>query len=360
MFWFDALPSGRRTPVGRGAKTRLARTFSILWAVLLGSVVALPTASRKAPEAHIELDPFYLLPGSSRAFEVEYVAKINEVPQGTQRLRIWVPVPRDSEAQSIEKLTFSQEPRISVEPMYGNKIAYWEISNPPTAITLQMSFRCTRKEIRSNLANLEEDGFESANSFARLRQPDRLVTVDEAVRTLSNEITRREVTTLAKARTIYDYVLAHMAYAKTQPGWGTGSTRFACEFGQGNCTDFHALFISLCRAQGIASAFEIGLFLPYETGSNEPVSGYHCWAFFRSPGKTWVPVDCSEARRNPERSGYFFGALTSNRVALSAGRDIELRPKQDGPPLNYFVDPYAEADGRVVKTQKTWSFHDLD
>jgi len=44
---------------------------------------------------------------------------------------------------------------------------------------------------------------------------------------------------------------------------------------------------------------------------------------------------------------YYFGNLTENRVAFSVGRDIELVPRQNGKPLNYFVYPYVEVDGRV-------------
>jgi hypothetical protein len=47
-------------------------------------------------------------------------------------------------------------------------------------------------------------------------------------------------------------------------------------------------------------------------------------------------------------------------VTLSTGRDITLAPKQDGAPLNYFLNPYAEADGKPVKTGKDWSYKDLD
>jgi hypothetical protein len=77
------------------------------------------------------------------------------------------------------------------------------------------------------------------------------------------------------------------------------------------------------------------------------------------PGKTWVPVDCSEADRFPDKKEFFFGGHTSNRVTLSTGRDIALVPRQAGEPLNYFLNPYAEADGKPVKAEKTWSFRDL-
>jgi hypothetical protein len=56
-----------------------------------------------------------------------------------------------------------------------------------------------------------------------------------------------------------------------------------------------------------------------------------------------VPVDASEAAKDPSRREYFFGAHDENRVEFSRGRDLVLNPPQAGEPLNYFVYPYAEA-----------------
>jgi hypothetical protein len=35
----------------------------------------------------------------------------------------------------------------------------------------------------------------------------------------------------------------------------------------------------------------------------------------------------------------------ANRIAIGTGRDLVLNPPQSGEPLNYFMYPYAEADG---------------
>jgi transglutaminase-like putative cysteine protease len=249
---------------------------------------------------------------------------------------------------------------VTTEPKYGNKMAYWEIENPGASNELKMNFICRRQEILMDLSRLGSDGQDAVAQFTVFKQPDKLVLVDDEIRKLSREVTAGKQTTLEKARAIYDYVLGKMTYDKNHAGWGLGSTRHACDVGKGNCTDFHALFNSLCRAEGIASGFEIGLYLPYEKGKDEPLGGYHCWAFFRVPGKTWVPVDCSEADRFAERREYFFGAHTPNRVTLSTGRDLVLEPRQAGEPLNYFLNPYAEADGKPVKTEKSWSYRDMD
>jgi transglutaminase-like putative cysteine protease len=306
------------------------------------------------------VDKKFLKPSESRTFSVEYVGKVAEIPAGTKKLRVWLPAPQDSTVQSIKNLSFSKEAKFGVESKYGNKIAYFEIENPGAAAEIAMKFECTRLEIKTDLDALKADGKDEADSFAVYRKADKLVLVDDEMKQLSDKVVAGRTGTLEKSRAIYDYVVSKMTYDKNHQGWGLGSTRHACDVGKGNCTDFHALFNSLCRAQGIASGFEIGLYLPYNRKSDEKLGGYHCWAFFRVPGKTWVPVDASEASRFADRKEFFFGGHTSNRVTLSTGRDIVLEPKQGGEPLNYFLNPYAEADSKPVKTDKSWSYKDLD
>jgi transglutaminase-like putative cysteine protease len=301
----------------------------------------------------------FLKPGDSRTFAITYTGQIKDIPAGTKKLRVWLPVPQDSTVQTIRDLKFSRDMGLANEPKYGNRIAYAEIESPGTSAEITMSFVCTRLEIKSDLDKLAGDANDPAGSFNVFRGPDSLVLVDDEMRKLSADITKGRKDTLDKARAIYDYVLEKMTYDKNHEGWGQGSTRHACDVGKGNCTDFHALFNSLCRAQGIASGFEIGLYLPYEKGKEEKLGGYHCWAFFRVPGKSWVPIDASEADRFPDRAKFFFGGHTSNRVTLSTGRDINLQPNQDGPALNYFLNPHAEADGKPVKCEKTWSFKEV-
>jgi transglutaminase-like putative cysteine protease len=302
----------------------------------------------------------FLKPSESRTFSIEYVGKVVDIPAGTKKLRVWLPVPQDSTVQSIKNLSFSKEAKLGVEPKYGNKIAYVEIDNPAATAEIAMKFECTRTEIKTDLDALKSEGKDDPDSFTVYRKADKLVLVDDEMKKMSDKIVAGKTGTLEKSRAIYDYVVSKMTYDKNHQGWGLGSTRHACDVGKGNCTDFHALFNSLCRAQGIASGFEIGLYLPYARKSDEKLGGYHCWAFFRVPGKTWVPVDASEASRFADRKEFFFGGHTSNRVTLSTGRDIVLEPKQAGEPLNYFLNPYAEADGKTAKTDKSWSYKDLD
>jgi transglutaminase-like putative cysteine protease len=120
---------------------------------------------------------------------------------------------------------------------------------------------------------------------------------------------------------------------------------YACDAKRGNCTDFHALLIGMARSVGIPARFAIGLPLPESRQSGE-IAGYHCWAELYVERQGWVPVDSSEASKNPAKRAYFFGHHDENRLEFSRGRHLTLTPAQKGPPLNFFVYPYAEVDGR--------------
>jgi hypothetical protein len=90
--------------------------------------------------------------------------------------------------------------------------------------------------------------------------------------------------------------------------------------------------------------FEIGFPIPQVKGSGE-VGGYHCWAKFHD-GQKWIPVDISEADKHPELKEYYFGNLTADRVTFTRERDLQLDPPQQAGPVNYFVYPHVEVDGR--------------
>jgi transglutaminase-like putative cysteine protease len=166
---------------------------------------------------------------------------------------------------------------------------------------------------------------------------------------------------LEAGRELFDLVNRELQYSKNGNGWGQGDVNWVCDSKYGNCTDFHSLFIGLARSRKIPGKFEIGFSLPVARGSGE-IAGYHCWAKFCAEGKGWIPVDISMANQNAKLKDYFFGNLTEDRVAFSEGRDINLVPKQDGPPLNFFVYPYVEVSGKpwpADKITKRFAYEDL-
>jgi transglutaminase-like putative cysteine protease len=294
----------------------------------------------------------------SRTFEFTYQATVTGLKAG-ELARVWVPIPPSDENQSVKILGIEPAKlKMGTEPVYGNRIGYLEAkADSEGKVPLKLVYRVTRREVKgeTSLKTREE-----AERLARFLKPDAKVPLTgKPLELIKDRKLPGDAT--GKARVFYDVVNGHMTYSKEGTGWGRGDAVWACDSKYGNCSDFHSLFISLARSQKIPARFEIGFPLPEKRGSGE-VPGYHCWAFFCPDGKVWVPVDISEANKNPKMRDYYFGNLTENRVAFSSGRDVELTPKQEGPPLNFFIYPYAEVGGKEYppeKVQKKFSFRDV-
>jgi transglutaminase-like putative cysteine protease len=300
-----------------------------------------------------------------RHFSFHYAFTVNDVQPG-KRVRIWIPLAHSDAFQDVSVTSKSGDLRLKQvrQPADGNEVLYAETSKAEKAeYKFSIEYDIVRKE-HVVLANGEPvTGPPSAIvprlDLARFLEPDRLVPVTGVPATLAAQQTKGATTQLEKAKDIYDYVFRTMKYDKTGEGWGHGDTLWACDSKHGNCTDFHSVFISMARAEKIPARFQIGFPLPADKHSAE-IPGYHCWAEFYLDKTGWVPVDISEAWKHQEKHDYFFGAHDVNRVQFTQGRDLKLKPAQDGPPLNYFVYPYAEVGGKEYPNVSiAFSFEDI-
>ena len=304
-------------------------------------------------------------PPRTRAFEFTYAAVVRDVPAGAAAADVWLPLPPSDEDQTVTDLRIDGpvESVRTEEKTFGNRIAYFHVAGPgkSPALEFRISFQTVRKEVLAPPEQTPASAPTDAERADRARdlQSERLCVVNDRIRDLAREITAGREGAGPRGRAIYDYVQTHMRYDKTGTGWGNGDTVFACAEQRGNCTDFHALFISLARAAEIPALFEMGFPLPTDR-TEGPVAGYHCWTRFYQPGRGWIPVDASEGWKQPSKRDYFFGALDENRVRLTRGRDLVLEPAQKGPPLNYFIYPYVEVDGKAhAAVDRRFSFRDL-
>jgi len=331
------------------------KTLTLSGILALG--ISLPTVMLVSSPGAVNSAP-------SRTFDLTYSAEIHDLPAGTKEVDLWLPFPQSDEYQKIlsAKVNSAFPTKIETASQYGNKMVHLVVKNPTAAtIPVTMEFTVERKErVQKNFMEVKttNDG-KAPQNLQRWLQADHLVPLDQRIREMSGEITAGKKTDVDKARSIYDYVLANMKYDKSGTGWGNGDIYWACDAKRGNCTDFHALFIGLARTAGIPAKFEIGFPLPADKREGE-IAGYHCWAEFWLNGYGWVPVDISEAWKDPARREYFFGAHDANRVQFSIGRDVTLSPQQAGAPLNYFIYPYAEVDGKAFsQINKKFTFREV-
>ena len=294
-----------------------------------------------------------------RHFLFSYKVKLKDIPQG--EMRLWIPVAPSNGEQTVRlaKVTAPVPLKPKKEGEYGNSLLYGRVKAPAKELEIELQYEVTRIEKKGNLTGNGAIAPASREELARFLAPDRLVPLNDRIRKLAAEVTAGKTTPLAKARAIYDYTVDNLSYDKSGTGWGRGDINHACDLKRGNCTDFHALLIGLCRASGIPARFIIGFPIP-EGKKEGSIGGYHCWAEFYIEGKGWIPVDASEASKNKARKEYYFGNLCENRVEFTLGRDILLEPSQQGEKLNYFIYPYAELDGKPYdKMERSFTFREV-
>ena len=288
------------------------------------------------------------------------------VPQADGAVRLWVPLPSDSEWQSVKDVEIEGgKYRLAREKKFGNQMAYFEGMAP---LNVKVAFTVQRREVRV-LAPGSQPSATKPKWFRTTLKPDAKVPVGGRWSDLAQQISGAQTDVDGKMCAFFDNVVSTMQYdyKKESPKLGEGDVAFVCDYKKGNCSDLHSYIISLARSEGIPAVLEFGfpisgIPLDEPLKTEGAIGGYHCWTWFKDE-RGWVPLDASDARRwldkdKPEMRDFVFGNLVTERsaVAMSRGRDITLVPSQKAPPLNYFIYPYAESNGAPVEAKWTLTY----
>lgn len=291
--------------------------------------------------------------------EVTTEFKLN-VPEDAKTVKLWIPYPMSDGNQDITdvKITgnFSYS-GIYRDAEYGNTILYAQWDGYSEERIMTYSFKVNRKEQVTKDFPEKELKF-SSKEMEKYLKPARMLSLDGKVKDYSLKITKGKKTILERARAIYDWIVENMYRDQNVKGCGFGEVDRLLETRGGKCADIHSVFVALARASGMPAREVFGIRIP-KGKEGDMTKAQHCWAEFYLPGYGWVVVDPADVRKailvqkitleeaRPLRK-YYFGAVDENRIAFGTGRDIILNPKQKGEPLNYFMYPYAEADGKTL------------
>ena len=326
--------------MGSGAKCRPANLVSHLPMRLLIPAVFL-FAGALATRA---VDNPGIVKGTDQ-FEFVYRVKLPEIKG---EARVWIPLARTDAFQTVteEELNIPMKWEKVQDRDYRNDICVLHPQPEDSGKTIELRYRVVRKEKAAYPANSAE--------AARYLHPEKLVPINETFRTLAQKAAAGKTDDLERAKALYDHVMGRMRYDKSGTGWGRGDAIYACDFRTGNCSDFHAYFIALARSIGIPARFAIGATIPADKNEGT-IEGYHCWAEFLADGR-WVPVDISEAWKNPKLADYYFGHNPANRFELTKGRDLVVDPEPSSGPINFLAYPLLEMNGEVIKPETTFTF----
>lgn len=345
--------------LSRGDFLKLAGLSTLV--PLLGSVASV--SAGRIFTSLLSLFCLLLLPQASFAKERKGIVtvKVNlNTSADAKRVDLWIPYPMSDENQEITDVSVSgnySTVGVYREGNFGNNMLHAEWNAPGNGRILTYTFQVARKEVVRRDFPGQEESF-SMKNMEKFLAATRLGATGGAAKEYAEKITKGKMTTLAKVAAIYDWIVENMYRDPNVKGCGLGEVDVLLQNLGGKCADIHSVFVTLARAERIPAREVFGIRMP-KGKEGDITKSQHCWAEFYLSGYGWVVVDPADVRKailekkiTLEEAGplreYYFGSVDENRISFGTGRDLRLNPPQQGAPLNYFMYPYAEADGKPL------------
>ncbi len=340
---------------------RIIRTLSCL---LLSAALGFWFAGEVLAEAPAA-KPTLKLP--VRKVEIKYTCQIDAVPEGAKRVDLWVPVATSNERQTVLLLNRDQLEggRFTVDKQFGNRIYYRRYEGPfgssgsdagekvatsrgePIKLELVYDVEVHEATVPQAKKLVSTKQVEPPADFAPYLTETTMIPIQGRLTQLARAINLPDGEPLRAGRRIYDHLVDTMVYNYLAKGAGSGDAVWACNSKTGDCTDYHSVFIGVCRWRGIPADHVFGMPIPPDKPEGA-IKFCHCWARFWVAGVGWIPIDASRADKFPADRDYYFGTIGSTWVTLAHGRDVILEPPQQGQPVNMFHEPIAEVDGKPL------------
>lgn len=311
-------------------------------------------------------------PATWRTFKLTTAVTL---PATAAPVRAWIPVPDFVESAWMQPHGTTWQGNASSAGIvrtgkWGVAMLYAQWSKRGDTAVLKATSVVSTRDRNVNLqrpqhpARLSDDRYRLYTSATDLQPTTGLVAQT------AQKIAGSASSDLAKARLIYEWIVANSARNPKTRGCGLGDVTFMLQTGDfsGKCADINGLYVALVRAQGIPARDLYGIrvapsrFGYKSLGANSDVvtKAQHCRAEVYLSDFGWVPADPADVRKvmleeppgnlpasNPkvvDAKQTLFGAWEGNYVAYNDGHDVAL-PGSTGPQLGFLMYPQAEIVG---------------
>jgi transglutaminase-like putative cysteine protease len=265
-------------------------------------------------------------------------------------LKVWIPIPREWDSQkNVQIISVQPEPHGRyTDPEYGNKIYYWDFGKYPERPSYRVDIRARllSYEVETTIDPSDIKPYDkTSEEYELYTKSGYTVHITPKVKELAKVAVGDETNPYLKAQKI-------LAFVHDKIKWFQGMDRSlehmlsspkideksGEEYYNGDCTHFSALFVALCRSEGIPArcvygrigwaphlnegnsrmAFDIDTALSPDgfAGAQHHGLGPHMWAEYFLPGTGWIPVDANVG----------WHRAAHPKVIMSYGRDIILGP----------------------------------
>lgn len=344
----------RRRALARTAALGAAAAFPATWS----SVAVAQTAA-----ARPRFDP---RPGDWRTFDLTVDIQL---PEAFGPTRVWVPLPsvRSAWQEPLDhRFSSNGSARVVADGQQGVRMLQVSFDGKVQDPRVQVTSRVRTQSRAPGSA----PGREDAATLREALRATRLLPTDGIVRETALRATRGARSDEARARALYDWVVANAWREPEVRGCGEGDIRTMLETGNlgGKCADINALFVGLCRSVGVPARDLYGIrvapsaFGYQQLGSkSEQLTGaQHCRAEVYLQAHGWTamdPADVAKVMRQetpqwiksvqdpliaPVNAG-LNGAWEGNWVAYNSAHDVKL-PGSRGDARGFLMYPMAEDD----------------
>ena len=310
--------------------------------------------------------PYQAQKSSPVTYDVDFSLVVTP-PYHTHVLKVWLPVPPSDAAQEATEPKFSTfplevQPKITAEPVFGNRFAYFEFHEPQGAQIIRQQYRVKTWELHWNLdAAKVRDVSQWPSSFDVYRGGEsQAVQVDDRFGKLLTEIVPRKTNPLGDLGAVLQWASDRFEYDHHDASLKADAARML-EKQRGHCSDYHGFCAAMGRALGYPTRVTYGI-NPFPKNSPS-----HCKLEAFLPPYGWVSFDVSETQRLVQqiRKDGKLSAQDKERLAraatdrlmggfrdntwycLTRGTDYELAPKASRR-VSVVRTAYIEADGQPL------------
>ncbi|MEG3002069.1 MAG: transglutaminase domain-containing protein [Comamonas sp.] len=312
-----------------------------------------------------------------RNFEITTTVDLSEK---TAQSKVWIPVPAAELTgyQRTVDVSFNAPGATKAElysvPGTDARMIAVQWADASAAHTVEVTSRIAVLDRATDLGNTGTARKLSAAQLRPYLQPTSLAPLDGIVKETADKIQAeagKPQDAVAKARAIYDWMVANCTRNGSVAGCGTGDVRYTLTSGNlsGKCADLNGLFTALSRASGVPARDVYGVRVDDSVhgfkslGKSGDISkAQHCRAEFYADGYGWVPVDPADVAKVAleEQPGglpkdapkvraaraMLFGGWEGNWMAYNTAADVRL-PGADKT-VGFFMYPQGEtAQGRL-------------
>jgi len=245
----------------------------------------------------------------------------NYGPGQVDNVDIYFALPLDRPNQKIlGDFIFDPAPKDFVTDRWGQKFAHFQHINPPLAQRnfVKMTVKAEISEVRwfvfpDKVGSMKDIPAEIKTKY--LVDEDKYRIADPVIQNAVKEAVGGETNPYRIMRKIYKYVRDHLFY-ELSGGWNVAPAILIR--GNGSCSEYSFVFISMCRAAGLPAKYVGSVVIRGDDASADDV--FHRWCECYIPGYGWIPVDPSGGDQDtPGKAADYFGHIANRYLITTDG-----------------------------------------